>query len=149
MRLMLLQLSDIHLKVEARKNTVLGRAEIAEAVLGVEDDVAGYVIVMSGDTAFSGKPEEYEHGLTFYTSIIDTLFAQFPNKPIAFAIVPGNHDCNFDSEDSTRSLLLANLKVDDLKDDSPVSHCQQVQTGYFAFVKRMISAILETPQSSD
>ncbi len=142
MKLMLLQLSDIHLKGDARKNPILARAErIAQAVLGVPDDVDGYVIVMSGDTASSGKAAEYQHAIGFYSSIVQTIAKQFPKKPIIFALVPGNHDCNFESEDSTRSILLSKLQLSDLIDAAPISLCQDVQSDYIAFVDQLTAAI--------
>ncbi len=69
MKIALVQLSDIHLRADANmtvseaENPALKRADgVARAVNSVCQGVSYGVIVVSGDTAFSGKEVEYQHG---------------------------------------------------------------------------------------
>ncbi len=58
MKALVIQVSDIHLK--AGTNVASERLKyVAKAVANVEVDLKAIVLALSGDVAFSGKPEEY------------------------------------------------------------------------------------------
>ncbi len=60
---------------------------------------------MNGDSAFSGKQEEYDVAFDFFRMLFLNL------KVTDFLCVPGNHDCNFSVMDSViRETILERIK---------------------------------------
>jgi len=141
MRLLVVHLSDIHLVDDKSRNPILQRSHnLLQAVLGMQiEDVAGCVIIMSGDTAFSGTDPQYSHAMSLFEALLDPLAKHFGDHLLTLAIVPGNHDCDFRREEPTRTLLLQNMQAKDLSDPEPVLHCLHVQHGYNRFVERLRS----------
>jgi len=134
MKISIVQLSDIHLKADEKKNRVLTRAEqIANAVLGLHADVAGCVVIASGDTAYSGKESEYDHAETLYGQILSVISKQLCPRQTFFVMIPGNHDCNFDVKDSTRDIVIGNVKPETLTDPDPIVASLGVQREYKKF----------------
>ena len=83
MKLSIVQLSDIHPKSEAQKNPILKKMDkVGRAVLGLQPDVGGCVVVVSGDTAYSGKESEYLHAKTLFDSILTTLASGLSCRPL-------------------------------------------------------------------
>src|SRR4051794_1972284 len=96
MKIALVQLSDIHLTKNAADNPALLRSSaIARAVGSICPGVEHGVIVVSGDTAFSGKPEEYAHGRALIESVLSSVAMHLTGGPVRVLTIPGNHDCDF------------------------------------------------------
>jgi predicted MPP superfamily phosphohydrolase len=127
-RILVVHLSDIH--ILADDDPVLSRAErISEAINSRNEEAQSTLIVVSGDIAFSGKAEEYELARVFLRAIADGVVG----KPV-IAVVPGNHDCNFQADSAARRGLISLLASDSITiDDSVVDQCVAVQSHFLAF----------------
>jgi predicted MPP superfamily phosphohydrolase len=134
MRLLVLQLSDIHIANES--DAVLPRArKIVEAIRNVDYELDLCVVAITGDIAFSGSEDEYVLALEFLgalTSQLRTDLNQTP--PVKVVMVPGNHDCDFSRKLMARDLLVGTI-VDKLPkvDGSTIEVCTEVQTAFFDF----------------
>jgi len=137
MKLVLVHLSDIHLRHSEEQNPVLPRAEklAAAACSSASCDIDCCFVVVTGDIAFSGKPEEYILANKFFNELRKCLCGRLPECKIHFVIAPGNHDCDFSESDSRRALMLRNLTSSDI-DESVLSHCAGVQDNYQDFATR-------------
>jgi predicted MPP superfamily phosphohydrolase len=140
MELLIVQLSDIHLKKNRDDNPVLRRAEaISRAVAGERSRADICFVVVSGDTAFSGHSDEYSLASSFYKELSERLGSSLPNAKIEFIIIPGNHDCNFYSEDTVRNIMIKNLNIYEC-DDSVIEKSTSVQSAYFEFAAKFVAA---------
>lgn len=94
MRLLVLHLSDIHLKT--REDSFKINVDKMVQSLNSLDPADECAIVISGDLAFSGKSDEYSAMRSLLGYIIKKLVnKKFPKKHITVLCVPGNHDVNF------------------------------------------------------
>src|SRR5258706_4364437 len=92
MKLVVVQLSDIHFK--AQSDRVLGRADqIVNAARSIDPACEAYLLAYSGDIAYSGKPDEYSVASKFLNEIHDGLVSQTVAQRVWEASLPGNHDC--------------------------------------------------------
>ena len=68
MKLVIVQLSDIHIKTG--EDFILQKARgIVSAVKSVSPKPSAYLLAVTGDIAFSGKVEQYELACTFISAI--------------------------------------------------------------------------------
>jgi len=90
MKIALIHLSDFHVKSDANfSNTKINRFIECLNVLGNVDE---YVIVFSGDLAFSGEALQYKHSRYIFGRIIAALREKNGNKFVNLILTPGNHD---------------------------------------------------------
>lgn len=107
MKIVLLHLSDIHLG--SSQDPIAKRAsKIKEAVLGVSPAADACFIVVTGDVAFSGNPDEYSIASSFFEGLRSSILLAGINQ-VEIIVVPGNHDCNFARQTDTRAFLLGSL----------------------------------------
>jgi hypothetical protein len=143
MKFVILHLSDIHIKSD--KDPILKQTEnIARSIYSKINVDSSVVILVSGDIAFSGKPEQYNLAETFFREI-ESHIKKERQIPIQFVLCPGNHDCDF-SEDVTRNFILdsiANKDIDSI-DIKIFEDCTSHQNEYFKF-----AANFEKTSSSD
>src|SRR4051812_48924219 len=105
-KLLILQLSDIHIKNE--KEAVLERSsQIARAAQSLNSESKCCILVLSGDISYSGTQAEYLIAETFLQDLKSNLKGHF--NQIEIVVVPGNHDCSFNKEDSIRKIVLSQL----------------------------------------
>jgi hypothetical protein len=133
MTAVVLHLSDIHIKTA--KDPILKRgASIAATTFASLPTASHVFIVCSGDVAYSGTTEEYEAAIALFSDI-ETTIRKEAACPVSFLLAPGNHDCNFDKNNTARKILVANME----KSDSPevdaqvIEICTDIQSDYFAF----------------
>jgi hypothetical protein len=140
MKIVLIHLSDVHLKEDAGENPILHRIDaISNAVGGLGEQAAAYIVVASGDIAFSGRSKEYQHAFSLFEHLHRALVRRFSPQPIFCIIVPGNHDCDFSDENQTRAIVLDRIKGIPINDESPMQLGLQVQTAYRDFVTSLPS----------
>jgi hypothetical protein len=137
MKLLLLHLSDIHF--DSVTNSIVGRAEALVAALRefTEPFDLG-VVVVSGDIAFSGKPEQYAIAKDFFATIDCLLRAEFPSIAFKWVLTPGNHDCDLSSPDeSVRSTVIDafRTKPERTEDEAILQLCTKPQDGFFSFLE--------------
>ena len=133
MTVVLLHLSDIHIKAE--KDPILKRAtDIAACVYSMLPAAAQVFIVVSGDIAFAGRSEEYVLAAKFLKSIRDAIQVE-SSCLVTFIVAPGNHDCDFEANTNARKMLVKSLDegADPVVDDSIVQACTSVQQAFFDF----------------
>lgn len=141
MSAIVLHLSDIHIRSE--RDPILKRApEIARATYAALPSASAVLIVVSGDIAFSGKREQYDAALAFFDKLRAEIQREQP-VPVHFIPCPGNHDCDFSKDDSTRKLVLAAVqsKGSTAVDDSVVNTCVRIQDEYFSFENQLTATI--------
>ncbi len=130
MKLALIQLSDIHFKKDRSKNFLSTKLEkIIQSINSNLHEVDKTIIIMSGDTAFSGINEEYEVALDFYSTLLDGL----KSTDIEFLLIPGNHDCDFSQEYPVREMLKSNSDFNKFYQKEIVEQMISHQTKYFEF----------------
>lgn len=131
MKVAMLVLSDIHFTNAA--DPILGKAkDIARATYAVLPHVDAALLLIAGDVAFSGKEAEYALATPFFAEIIEALRAE-RNLPIHVAVVPGNHDCDFDRDGKVRQMLIKGVLNDGEADKEVIAECTKVQENFFVF----------------
>jgi predicted MPP superfamily phosphohydrolase len=109
-RVVLVHLSDIHLKVgeygEEERNKYL-RGELERDLAQVRDRLgSATAILVTGDIAFSGKREEYDLLREWLSKVSSIVGAE----PTSVLCVPGNHDVNWDEIGVSGKALREKLK---------------------------------------
>ena len=137
MKIFILHLSDIHFEKE--KNPISDRVEAIKNVVN-KYDISICFIVVSGDIAFSGKFDEYQIALGFFTKLKDEIKSAHDSVDIKYVMVPGNHDCNFDNDTNLRKWLVDNMprRYKDL-DTSIIDQCTSVQKDFFEFLSKFLN----------
>ncbi|MGQ8875260.1 STAND family AAA ATPase [Paenibacillus sp. TSA_86.1] len=93
MRIGILQLSDIHIKVSS--NSIISKYKaIIPAIKEYLFELECLFIAITGDSAFSGKQEEYIIAMEIYEDI-KAQINSIKEIDVHFIIIPGNHDCDF------------------------------------------------------
>ena len=149
MKLLVLHLSDIHISSERfPDNPVLARRSlITAAVRSVflnPDDVAGCVLMVTGDVAFAGRQDEYELATPFFRAIQQDLKELFPKCDHHTFFIPGNHDCDFDEDDQARQKLIDDPDPSSLADGSIITTSTMIQQKFFEFLRDFRGATLVT-----
>ncbi|MEN0064880.1 MAG: metallophosphoesterase [Myxococcota bacterium] len=132
MRLALVHLSDIHFRAD-RDNPLL---EFNDVLVGaVHSEVSGcdaVVLTITGDVAFSGKPEEYTIAADWLRQLRNGLAKRGVTLKATIG-VPGNHDCDFGLATDVRDVLLQSATVDPSSDI--VKACTELQAPYQSFAE--------------
>ncbi len=135
MKLLVLHLSDIHIKTP--EDVIIGRGPlIVAAVQNLLNPPDAIIAIISGDVAYSGNSEEYLAAWKFLDDICFQLKETAnPSHGIHKVVVPGNHDCDFNTPSELRAVMLgAILKKHELAlDRSIVDVCVEPQRAFFEF----------------
>jgi len=100
----ILHLSDIH--IENAKDWICDKGEkIAKAVLGTWQPLDIIFIVVSGDVANKGRPDQYKVAHDFLVSIKNYIHHQQANVEVVFIVAPGNHDCDFPEDGDLKARI--------------------------------------------
>ncbi len=131
MSVAIVHLSDIHFR--AKNNPVLEKHDqIVSAVSSIDPTVSLFLIVVSGDIAFSGNSDEYAVARSFFDDLEKKLGEHQPDVSVRFFCVPGNHDCVLpESERTLRDLLIHGLSPtlgDATLDPAVLDRVLEVQT---------------------
>ena len=132
MKLVILHLSDIHIKDEF--DQILNQdLNIARSTYKHIDNNDHVVILISGDIAFSGQKEQYNLANILFTKI-ESHIKNERKVNINFIICPGNHDCDF-TKNPTRDFMLQNMLKQNLSELDPTvfESCTTHQEQYFQF----------------
>lgn len=131
-RLLIVHFSDVHLRLHDRDNNPSLRrvGELVGAIRSVDADPnKTCVIVISGDSAFAGKTEEYQLAQSLFQGVRTRLLAAKLAHDVIFIVVPGNHDCDFALNTVLRDLAIRNISQMPL-DASILEQCGVVQKAY-------------------
>jgi hypothetical protein len=139
--LLLIQLSDIHIRTES--DPVLSRVRrIIDAVRNLDYDLNACVVLLSGDVAYSGSEAEYLIAWGFVDQLKTELEAALQKK-VHFVVVPGNHDCDLSGTPGLREVVLESVTKDPTKlaEASLLEVCTSVQTPFFSFADAISSSL--------
>jgi len=93
MPILLVHLGDMHIR--NADDEVLRRVDhVVAAVRAQRLNPSACIVVVPGDVAFSGKPEQYALADGFFRELLARLEQQFPGVKAEIVFVPGNHDCD-------------------------------------------------------
>lgn len=133
MKALILHLSDIHLREGHTNPSIPKFAFVARAVQNEEVDLAGIIVVVSGDLAFGGQRVEY--GLV--QECLDGLSKDLKEKTgvedIHFVFVPGNHDCDFTGNQKIRTLTINAIRNGETPDNEMIECCCKPQAEFIRF----------------
>jgi hypothetical protein len=146
MNLMILHLSDLHIKLDT--DPVLERGgKIVDAVKNLHPRPDLVLVTVTGDIAFSGREDEYALAAKFLRTICDGLRIKLadepkPAPPVRLILVPGNHDCEHPEEatrglPSARHLIIAKAREDPClaRESTIVDVCTAVQASFFSLLQ--------------
>ncbi|MGJ7509868.1 metallophosphoesterase [Variovorax sp. GT1P44] len=141
MTALVLHLSDIHIKSE--RDPILKRAsEIARATYHALPEASAVLIVVSGDIAFSGRADQYAVASTFLERLRKEIQLE-REIPVHFIPCPGNHDCDFSKDTTTRQMVLSGVQAKGAVavDNSVIATCVEIQESYFAFEELLTEGV--------
>jgi hypothetical protein len=98
-----------------------------------------YILVISGDIAYTGRRSEYDIARSFLEGLDDNLRSRLKLAPAACIIIPGNHDCDFSRQTSLRELLLRD-PTPRAFDTEIIETCVEVQSQFWEFVNSIACA---------
>jgi calcineurin-like phosphoesterase family protein len=137
MSILLVQLSDLHLKTGqepiVKRWDALCRAVDSE----IQSDCKACVIVFSGDAAYGGKAEQFASAMGLLDGLRTHLAFEHPELTIHILTVPGNHDCDLTSEDSGARLKLRTDLTSKRPPDSFARVLLEPQKEYFTFAQQV------------
>jgi len=133
MSLSIIHLSDVH--INKQTDFILSKAQsVYNACSYHIDNCSTVVIVVSGDIVFSGLKEQYNLAEKFFDEL-KSYIEQNRNSTVEFVFSAGNHDCNFQQNDSIRETLISSLSNSD-PDNAYINNIISVQDNYFDFVSK-------------
>lgn len=133
MSAVILHLSDIHIKTAA--DPILRRTqEIAACTFSFLPTASHVFVVVSGDIAFSGEPDQYGWAKCFFDGLRSSIQKE-TDSPVTFIVAPGNHDCDFNLNNATRKMLVKQLTESESPevDASVIESCTALQGTFFKF----------------
>lgn len=133
MTAVILHLSDIHIK--GVTDPILDRAkEIGACVFSTLPSASAVFVVVSGDIANSGLPEEYSLASPFLKAVKEQIETE-TDVDVQFVMVPGNHDCDFERNDAARKSIVKGLTDASTPevDNSVILGCTGIQEAFFEF----------------
>ncbi|QNK89871.1 metallophosphoesterase [Sporosarcina sp. resist] len=130
MKIALVHLSDIHLRENDENNFI--NKKIKSIIKAINSDILHtekVFILITGDTAFSGKNKEFEKGIDLYTEIINEI----ENVTKNIVLIPGNHDCDFSINSKLREKLMERTTIEDAYDDDMVNEISTPLKNFYEF----------------
>ncbi|NFO58523.1 metallophosphoesterase [Clostridium botulinum] len=137
----IIHLSDIHLKTDTDKITKKMNF-LVDALKNKCIELEYILIIITGDIAFSGKNEEYEIAYCIISDLKNEL-EKYIKKDIDILFAPGNHDCNFEENNSVRDTVIKSILREEIIDDDKIKVCCSIQNNYFKFIKNFENKNLE------
>lgn len=133
MKTLILHISDIHLR-EGHSNPSIPKFKfVAQAVQNEEPDLAGIIVVVSGDLAFGGQRAEYDLAKECLNTLSQELTKRTNVDDIHFVFVPGNHDCDFTGNQKIRTLTIDAIRNGEVPDDEMLECCCKPQLEFIHF----------------
>jgi predicted MPP superfamily phosphohydrolase len=129
---LLIHLSDIH--IQSADEKIFGRLDqLSRAVQNLGGDVKTCFLVFSGDITYSGQADEYKLAKVLYKELKERLKKIFAT--LETIIVPGNHDCFLEKEESVRTIILSQILAGkEISIDSGViSGCTSTLKNFYHF----------------
>lgn len=133
MKLGILHLSDIHI-AQATDGSLAITDNIARASYDIAHRSNAFIILITGDIAFSGSSSEYLLAKEFINDIKGRVFAE-TERPVEVIVTPGNHDCVLKPVDIVRKIVIEQVIQNEKMAAEPdiVEQCTKVQHNFFSF----------------
>src|ERR1035441_583434 len=145
MRLLIVQLSDIHFRSGSNR---IGHAfeKLMSAILSIMPKPQACLVVVTGDVAYSGEGSQYNQAVTFFTRLEQELKVAFGGDHLRFDYIPGNHDCVVPEEDAGVRSAIVNSAHDRICQSVPdpgfIRNLLSAQNPFFEFYKQMTGSDL-------
>lgn len=131
LEIVIIHLSDIH--ISGVGDPILSKADsIAAALNSRASNAKLLIIIVSGDIANTGSKKEYEAAKPFFQQLREIITAEV-NCPVEYIFVPGNHDCDFEKNNSARDNNIAAISGGGAVDHSVIESCTAIQEEFFSF----------------
>lgn len=128
----IVHLSDLHLRITNGQPSIAPDATQAlAAAIRAHATTREVLVALTGDVAWSGKIDEYEHARAVLRALLDELARDFTR--IEVALLPGNHDVDLAS-DPLRDLALQGIRQNPPPSLQVLRALCQSQTPFFDFV---------------
>ncbi len=101
MPIIIVHVGDMHIR-NADDQVLMRVDQIVAAIRAQRLTPSACFVLVPGDIAFSGKPEEYKLAEGFFRELLARLEQEYPGIEVSIAFVPGNHDCDLDSASDIR-----------------------------------------------
>ena len=140
MPIAIVHFSDIHIRNTG--NPLLSVVDqLIQAVNSIDSSVNLFVVVISGDIAFSGSAPEYRMALAFFKEFGEKLQKLRPGSRIEFVSIPGNHDSVLpESGTKLRKTLIQGVvpsMQEDEQDAALLAQLLKAQAPYNRFRKQL------------
>lgn len=136
MELLIIHLTDLHIETENDYAILSNRSGLIGNVVKkhiTDSQNTLLLFCITGDIAYSGTEEQYLYASLFFEEISTSIKKQYEDIDVYFILVPGNHDCDFISEENTIRETLLSSKCLDKSKDSIIKSCTNVQKNFFEF----------------
>lgn len=130
MKVGILHLSDLHIE---RDNYLDKINAIVNSCSYDIKQIASLYIVITGDIVKSGKQSEYVNAKEFISTLQKNIKPANIILPIKIVIVPGNHDCCFDSVKATRKTIIKDCIKDVISEEDYFVDALTVQQNFWNF----------------
>lgn len=148
MKIDVLHLSDCHIKSGPNQLSAWVRS-ISTAIAPVVRGDHTLAIALTGDIAYSGKQEQYAIAKAIFSELEASIASEASKQDIRWAIVPGNHDCDFALDNATRRSVIGSTgNADFAWDQSVPDTCTKVQEHFVAFGETMNNKLIPVGKAS-
>jgi DNA repair exonuclease SbcCD nuclease subunit len=90
-------------------------------------------VIVSGDIAYGGHKSEYILAREHLVELSNDLKRRLNQHDVKFVFVPGNHDCDFSTQSSIRSLTIDAIRKGTVPDKDMIESCCKPQSEFVAF----------------
>jgi predicted MPP superfamily phosphohydrolase len=113
----------------------------------IDTGIEGCIVVITGDIAYSGQVNQYNHAEQFLNDLKSCLIKTVGVSEIHFVLVPGNHDCDFSTPNQVRDILISTLAKGGVETVSNELATQSlaVQANYWQFASRITGNAVKNP----
>ena len=144
----IIHLSDIHFKTK-EDIIIINEDKIFNAIKNELRHVSHCFIIITGDIAFSGQDSEYEIAAGFIDNISMKLKKYNNGLKIDIVLIPGNHDCDFNKDTSTRKTIINSINSGaTIIDEDIIDTCTSIQSSYFKFAEKYQTSITKLNPSN-
>lgn len=140
MSAVLIHISDVHFRAGHTPKPI---DRVLAAIRGLNLEPSSISLVLTGDVAYSGKPDEYKNADKYFSDLCEEISSEFRIE-CKVIVCPGNHDCDFPEDTAVRDLVIEKIRSSGTfpESEAMVNQCTCVQDPFFKWIGR-----LETSQS--
>ena len=132
----IIHISDLH--IESQLPTI-PIEKIVDGIRGLNLESVNFLIIITGDIAYSGKLEQYELATKYFNELIQSIKQEF-NCNCNLLACPGNHDCDFPVDSAVRDLVIENIRnqLTVPESSSMLEQCLNPQNEFFKWIDKFV-----------